>query len=207
MLEAWTRMSVKYILPDQCDLRLCFAYFLFILLSAVSLDYNKDNKGLSMKVVTLFLLTTCLLAGEQGILRGKVVDQITKESIPGATVLVDSARYGTCTDANGEFEIRLPAGIHAIIYAMIGYHKLTVNDMVIKADSVVTQNVALVIQPLSLSHDELVFKVPGDSWQKNDQPSAYKLKIIKPDGSIDYKIIQVVPDSTIDYKIIIMGAE
>jgi hypothetical protein len=161
-----------------------------------------------MKILALLLLTTCLLAGEQGILRGEAVDQITKESIPGVNVLVDSTGYGTCTDANGKYEIELPAGIYALTYTMLGYQRCRLVDVVITADSISSQNVQLL--PAPIPAEEVVLAVPGAKSsfpQKNRPPSGLKLKIIKPDASIDYKIIQVVPDSTVDYKIIIIGAE
>jgi hypothetical protein len=163
-----------------------------------------------MKSLVLFYMTTCLLAGETGILKGKVLNIKTKDPLSTVYIIIDSTsfRTGTSTNLYGEYEIKLPTGTYTVTYSKIGYQTFALSNVVIKTDSVYTKDVLLLKGPIP--GEELVLAVPGETFKfrvKNQLPSRFKMKVIKPDASIDYKIIQVVPDSTVDYKIMIVDPE
>ena len=53
--------------------------------------------------------------------KGKVIDKISKESLPGATIQVDGTGRGAVTNEKGEFEIVAPKGIQSLLISFIGY--------------------------------------------------------------------------------------
>ena len=66
---------------------------------------------------------------------GVVVDAITNESLPGATIFIDpeapeSTQFypaGTVTDGNGRFSLELPSSIRYVMVSFIGYEPLKVD--------------------------------------------------------------------------------
>ena len=73
--------------------------------------------------LTLFLLTflpTSLFG--QSTIRGIVIDSLTQEPLPLATVYVNGTTQGTTTDNDGRFELKdvsLPA---TVVFSFVGYH-------------------------------------------------------------------------------------
>jgi len=46
------------------------------------------------------------------------------QALAYASIAVDEARYGTLTDAEGNFQLRLPAGRHVLVLSHLGYRRL-----------------------------------------------------------------------------------
>ncbi len=70
------------------------------------------------------------------VIRGTVVDKITRAPLPGANVvLVDSDPViGTTTGANGEFRLEnIPLGRQAILISFIGYHQSLIKNLVVNS--------------------------------------------------------------------------
>ncbi len=83
-----------------------------------------------MKRFALVLLTgVCLfcLAGPAAqaqtwnTLEGTVTDSVDGTPIPGATVIVKGTDFGTATDAEGRYSLRLPTGPYAIRVSSVGF--------------------------------------------------------------------------------------
>jgi iron complex outermembrane receptor protein len=60
-------------------------------------------------------------AGQTGILKGKVTDANTKESLPGAVIMNDRTSKGVVTDIDGVFSIVLDTGKQVLHCSMLGY--------------------------------------------------------------------------------------
>jgi hypothetical protein len=58
------------------------------------------------------------------ILKGKVLDKITKAPIFGAVVYLAGTSYGTQTDINGNFSLTAPSGTYELNIKNIGYTSL-----------------------------------------------------------------------------------
>lgn len=72
----------------------------------------------------LFFSTKILLAQGAFTFSGKVIgtnDQI----LPYASIAVDDARYGTLSDENGYFSLKLPVGKHTVIISYLGYKRIS----------------------------------------------------------------------------------
>ncbi len=74
----------------------------------------------------------------QRLIKGKVIDKQTKESLIGASVTIPNLNTGTITDIDGNFELEIPSDVKRVKVSYIGYQSKNVeltpdkNDYVIK---------------------------------------------------------------------------
>ena len=59
--------------------------------------------------------------GEGMIVNGRILDE-SSEPVIGATVMVKGTKYGTISDMQGNFSMKVPAGNHLLLVSFIGYH-------------------------------------------------------------------------------------
>ncbi len=57
----------------------------------------------------------------EAVLRGKVLDNKSKEPLVGVSISVDNAAYGTTTDPDGFFKLTLPVGAHLVKCSYVNY--------------------------------------------------------------------------------------
>ena len=80
---------------------------------------------------------------QQNILKGKVIDKKTGESLVGAIVNVGNSEYKTYTDLDGNFEIKnIKEGNYNIVVSYISYHSSLLEQAIVKS----TNNSSLEIQ-------------------------------------------------------------
>ena len=99
-----------------------------------------------MRPVTRILLPLLILCSlpaallAQGVLRGSVVDSLSKETLIGANVYFDRTAIGGTTDREGQFRIpSIPPGAYRLKISCIGYrarefpvnYRLTAGDFVV----------------------------------------------------------------------------
>ncbi|MBW3466610.1 SusC/RagA family TonB-linked outer membrane protein [Arthrospiribacter ruber] len=110
------------------------------------------------RLFTLTLVLVCLM-GKQAIsqqtfpLRGKVIDAVSGEELPGALVKVSDSQRATVADASGEFSIRLEEGEYEIILSFIGY---TPQKYLVKLPQSEPLKVTLKPEGLSMAAVEIV---------------------------------------------------
>jgi hypothetical protein len=70
-----------------------------------------------------------LAVGQTSGLRGKVIDEETKEPLPFSSVYINQTTIGTYTDGNGEFVLPLVPGAYEVVVSFVGYkpHETFVN--------------------------------------------------------------------------------
>jgi len=79
------------------------------------------TKRIFRGALIVFLLVKGLTSlGQSAVLYGRVTDKQTSEPIPGVVVSADG-RTGTVTDLNGDYELNLQPGEHAITWRMTSY--------------------------------------------------------------------------------------
>lgn len=77
----------------------------------------------------LFFVATFVSYGQTGTLKGTVTNGKTKETIIGASVILQSdPKIGTITDFNGNYELKLPVGKQSIIFSFTGMQADTLTD-------------------------------------------------------------------------------
>ena len=62
-------------------------------------------KKLKLILTLIIIGSEQLLSQGTGSITGKVVDQITNESLPGVNIVISGTTRGASTDINGEFSI------------------------------------------------------------------------------------------------------
>ena len=113
------------------------------------------------------LLCTCLVVlfasralaqGDTGSIRGTVRDASSGETLPNASVVVDSLHIGATTDKSGYYIIgRLPTGQHRITFSYVGYETKT-QRINLSPDEAIHNNVELDPSTIEIDGIESVAK-------------------------------------------------
>lgn len=73
------------------------------------------------------ILFYCTNIYSQNILRGKIVDKHSGETLPGVNILLLNSSAGSSSDSNGEFELsNIPEGIQTIRFSHIGFKEINI---------------------------------------------------------------------------------
>ena len=98
-------------------------------------------------ISVLIISTICFVyAGEplkseknqesQLVLKGKVIDKKTGETLVGAVINVGNSEYKTYTDLDGNFEIKnVKEGNYNIVVSYISYHSSLVEQATVKSNN------------------------------------------------------------------------
>ena len=73
---------------------------------------------------------------QNGIVRGKLIDNNTGEAIMFANVVVTQTGNGTTTDVDGNYELSLAPGNYTITISYIGFNDLSVSDVIVQPGKV-----------------------------------------------------------------------
>ncbi|MFQ6008550.1 MAG: von Willebrand factor type A domain-containing protein [Candidatus Zixiibacteriota bacterium] len=93
----------------------------------------------------LMVVSTLLLAGSTGQIKGVVTDKVTRQPVVGASVLVVGTTRGTVTDSLGNFVIaNVEPGVYTLRISHIAYREYEVTDVTVKSD--ISPNLALELQ-------------------------------------------------------------
>ena len=104
----------------------------------------KTLTRISASILLSVMFTLNCFAGNTGKLAGKITDKTTGEPLIGANVYIQSLNTGASTDLNGNyFILNIPPGTYSISVSMVGYAKLTVNNVSIIIDRTTTENFQL----------------------------------------------------------------
>ncbi len=83
-------------------------------------------------VLIVFLFTICTATAQTGTLKGKLVDKVSNDVLPFATVVIEGTTRGVISDADGNFIIPdLNPGTFNIKASIVGYKPLTMFDVVV----------------------------------------------------------------------------
>jgi outer membrane receptor protein involved in Fe transport len=74
-----------------------------------------------MSPLCLLLLLCAPALAQRTLITGQVADRETGAPLPGATVAVVDTALGTIADAEGRYQLTLPAGQHRLRFSFIGY--------------------------------------------------------------------------------------
>ncbi len=81
-------------------------------------------------IILIILPATILAQGTELSVYGKVVDDLTKEPLIGANIIVLGTNFGTATNIEGEFSINnVPPNTYQIRASVIGYNSVTKTDI------------------------------------------------------------------------------
>jgi hypothetical protein len=78
--------------------------------------------------VTLFIATA--VSGQSGVLTGRVIDDLSNESIPFANVALQETSYGAVTDIDGKYAIEgIEPGLYNVQATFVGYKTKTIFEV------------------------------------------------------------------------------
>ncbi|NOQ92065.1 MAG: TonB-dependent receptor plug domain-containing protein, partial [Flavobacteriaceae bacterium] len=117
-------------------------------------------------MLIIFGLTANIIFAQKGELLGKVLDKEYNDILPFANVLVKNSSFGTTTDFEGNYSLKLKEGNYTVVFSFIGYETIEINDVVIKSNEVVELNAS--IGPLENKLEEVIVKA---STKQNTESS------------------------------------
>lgn len=72
---------------------------------------------------------------ERGTIRGRVTDEVTKQPLVRVNITVKGTVLGTASDHDGSFALRrVPVGEHTLYFSMLGYERVQIGPVVVRAD-------------------------------------------------------------------------
>jgi hypothetical protein len=116
------------------------------------------NKWFSLALVsTLLLCTGSILAQSSGVIRGRVSDQQTNESIPFASIILQGETSGTTSDLDGRFELtNVPSGLRNVQVNFLGYDSQTVFEIEVSPSRPAVIQVELRPSTIAIEEAEVV---------------------------------------------------
>jgi outer membrane receptor protein involved in Fe transport len=115
----------------------------------------KKDKGLFFVAFAIVFLLIfyggIAFAGTTGKISGKIIDAATKQTIPGATIMIDGTKMGNKSNADGSyFIINVPPGTYSVTASCVGYAATKTTQVVVEVDKTVTINFNLQTEAIDL---------------------------------------------------------
>ncbi|MBM4170464.1 MAG: TonB-dependent receptor [Ignavibacteria bacterium] len=106
-------------------------------------------------VIFLLMIPLNFYAGTTGKISGKIIDSETKEPLISANVIIQGTNFGAAADIEGDYYINnIPPGTYTLIISSVGYHKVTIEKVVVRIDLTTRINVELT--PTTINLGEVV---------------------------------------------------
>ncbi len=156
-----------------------------------------------MRYFLIMLMWVCLglpVVSQSGVIKGRITDKLSNESIIGANVIITDTELGTVTDLDGNYIIDdLKPGLYSIQVSYIGYQTVTQSEIEVQGIRPTILDFALEVNAKQL--DEVVVK--ASSFRKTAE-SPVSLRTIgvseikrNPGGNRDIsRVIQSLPGVT-----------
>jgi outer membrane receptor protein involved in Fe transport len=101
----------------------------------------------NMKFIAIVsaLLLSMTAYGQNGSIKGSIIDDKTGEALIGATIVVENTTNGTVTDLDGKFVLpNLAPGLYNVSVSFISYSTTTIKDVEVKAgEATILNNIRL----------------------------------------------------------------
>src|SRR5690606_32229660 len=95
------------------------------------------TKILRLFVPVLFALLSALSTfGQTGTITGVVRDRETRETLPGANVIIEGTTTGAITDLDGRYAITVGAGQYSVVASYIGFEPVALPVTVVTGQTV-----------------------------------------------------------------------
>ena len=104
------------------------------------------SKRLVISSLSFILLFTLFLFPQQktGIIKGRIIDEDTKDPLIGVNILIEYTTLGAATDVEGNFILtEVPSGIYKLVISYVGYEKKILGPFEVKSDSDLNVSVSL----------------------------------------------------------------
>lgn len=120
------------------------------------------RKLLSVIVVLLVGITSAY--AQSGALKGKIIDKATSEPVPFVNLILmnkGTQAGGSSSDIDGNYTIKpITPGTYDLIATFVGYKKITITGLVIRADKTEIQNISMESTTKELDEVEITYTRP-----------------------------------------------
>ena len=160
----------------------------------------------SRLLIILISILPIVAFSQNGIIKGKVTDEVTGESLVGANVLIQGTYTGTITNFDGEFELKdVAPGSYNIVVSYISYDKLILKtevssgntsllDFKLGAASLTVDEVTIIARKRSSTESAMIANIKSIDLIANGITSD---QIQKSQDSDAAEVIRRVPGITI----------
>ncbi len=91
----------------------------------------------SFIIIILFAFSTKSFSQKVGAIKGKIIEQATKQIIAGANVIIRNSTIGTTTDSLGNFSLNnIEEGNYTILISSVGFQQKIINDIIVVREKV-----------------------------------------------------------------------
>jgi len=119
-----------------------------------------QNKNKYLLIFFLVFSAAGLYA-QRGKISGRVIDDVTKEPLTGANVIIEGTQFGSVVDIKGVYNIiSVPPGKYTIAASMVGYGKVVYKDVEVNIDRTTEINFRLKDKSVQLGTVEIVAQKP-----------------------------------------------
>ena len=145
----------------------------------------------------LLVFLTSIVYSQNGIIKGKVVEEINNEPIPFSNVIIEGTSIGATTDIEGNFRIdKLEPGVYNITCSFVGFKTVTIEE--IRVDNVKTAIVNIKMNEDSELLGEVTVQTSSFKSQEESPVSVKSINATEilrsPGGNRDIsKVIQTLP--------------
>lgn len=127
-----------------------------------------NKKLLLVAIASMFIQ---FAFGQQGTVRGKIMDGEFNDVLPFANVSVSGTTVGTTTDFDGDYTLDLNEGTYTLLFSFVGYSSQQVTEVVIEEGK--TTEVNITLHASSAVLDEVVVTT---TVRKNTEASVLNLQ-------------------------------
>lgn len=113
--------------------------------------------------IAIVVAAATMMPVEAGVLKGTVYDSTTKEPLIGASVMVEKKATGTSTDIDGNYELKLPAGVYNLSVKYIGYRDTVLTQRVPSGNEAVVFDIMLRPDAATLSEVTITAEARHDT--------------------------------------------
>ena len=151
---------------------------------------RKTDRHVSLLAAWLTVLVVSAVSAQSAIVRGIILDAVTREPLPWANIAIVGTSIGGASDIEGKFEIRsAPVGSYTVKATYIGYETSEL-EVVLTADQVL--ELELPLEPVSLIEEEVIItaQASGQTEAINRQLSSLAITNV-----VSGARIQELPDA------------
>ena len=113
------------------------------------LHYSTHIRWTCLGVLILLLASPAVHAQTWGTVTGTVTDASTEAPLAGVTVVINGTNFGTATQGDGTYDMRVPEGTHAIRFSAVGY-EAHIDSVQVPGNTTVTLNAALAVDVMEM---------------------------------------------------------
>jgi outer membrane receptor protein involved in Fe transport len=124
--------------------------------------------------IAVFLLISSFSKAQEAIVKGKITDEKTKESLIGVNVVLED-NTGSASDINGNYELKVSPGKHTLTYRFIGYTSQT-KSIEVKEGETLTMNIVLKEEITELG----IVVVSAGKFEQKIEDITVSMEVIKP---------------------------